>query len=111
MQGARSGGSSGKGGPGPSPGGGGARVRPSSTLRPSGGRRFRGRGVLLALGGALLCAIAFLAVVFLTSGVDGLVRLFTEPRLEARSGRKFTPTGAVKRYMEKLQESPPPERP
>lgn len=83
----------------------------SERLRPRRERWSLKRRILLAFGALFFCAVAFFIVVLLTDGADGLVRFFTEPSLEAKSGRKFTPFGAVKRYFEKLGESQKTENP
>ena len=69
-----------------------------------GERRMRRRRMWLTLGGVMLCLGGALLAVALTHGVDGLRWFFGARWLEARSGRKYTPTGAVKRYVEKLGE-------
>jgi len=68
-------------------------------------RRRRRNRIILVLGTIALCAGGFLLVVGFNRGVDGLVRLFTSAWLESpTSGRKFTPTGAVRRAIEKMSE-------
>ena len=67
-------------------------------------RRRRHRHVWLTLGAIALCVGGALLAIGLTHGVEGLRWFFGAKWLEARSGRKYTPTGAFKRYVEKLGE-------
>ena len=71
------------------------------------GRRARRRKMWLVAGGAVLCICGTLAALALTHGLEGLVRFLTVPSVEARSGRKYTPSGAVRRYLEKRSEQKP----
>ncbi len=70
-------------------------------------RGSRSKKLLLVLAAIAVCAGGFLLVLALTLGIDGVARLFTTPWIEASSGRKFTPAGAAKRFMEKLSEQDP----
>jgi hypothetical protein len=65
-------------------------------------RRARRRQGWLILGAVVLSVGGALLAIVLTQGTSGLVRFFTVPSLEAKSGRKYTPTSAAKRYIEKL---------
>jgi hypothetical protein len=69
--------------------------------RVRGGRRKR---VLLVVIAVVLSMVGMAFAIGATSGFDWLWRFFTVPSLEAHSGKKYTPTGAVKRYFEKLEE-------
>ena len=67
-------------------------------------RSGRRRRLVLALCAAAVTIGAFLVVLAVTRGVGGVVRLFTTPWLEAESGARYTPTGAAKRFIEKMDE-------
>ncbi len=43
-------------------------------------------------------------LILVVQGTGVFVRFFTVPSLKAPSGKKYTPTGAVKRYFEKHRE-------
>ncbi len=73
------------------------------------GRRGRRRRVWLILGAVAFCIGGTLLAIVLTRGTDRLVRLFTEPWLEAKSGKKYTPGGALRRHIEKQSEKRPGE--
>lgn len=67
-------------------------------------RRMCRRRTLLVLVGAVLIVVGFLTCIAMTQGLGFLARFLTVPSLEAESGRKYTPTGAVKRFIEKSVE-------
>ncbi len=67
-------------------------------------RGMRRRKALLIACGVGLVLVSFALCIVLTQGVGWVARLFMEPTLEAKSGRKYTPTGAVKRWIEKQDE-------
>lgn len=67
-------------------------------------RRMRRRRMWLILGAVVLCVSGTLLVLALRQGLGRLGRFLTVPSLEAKSGRRYTPGGAVKRYMEKQSE-------
>ena len=73
------------------------------------GRRVRRRRIWLILGAVVFSIGGTLVAIVLARGTDSLVRLFTEPWLEAGSGKKYTPGGAGRRYMEKQNEKKPEE--
>ena len=64
----------------------------------------RRRRALLVLASAALIVVGFLTCIVLTRGFGFLGRFLTVPSLKAESGIKYTPTGAVNRYFEKLKE-------
>ena len=68
------------------------------------GRRNRRMRLVLVLAGAGLVVAGFALCILLTHGVEGVVRFLTVPTLKAKSGKQYTPQGAVKRYLEKLEE-------
>jgi len=58
----------------------------------------------LVLGAVAVCVAGVALVILLVAGTSGLLRLFTTPWLKAESGNRYTPTGALKRFFEKLAE-------
>ncbi len=66
--------------------------------------RVRRHRLALVLGTVAVCIAGVALVILLVSGTSGLVRLFTVPWLKAESGNTYTPTGALKRFFEKLAE-------
>ena len=66
--------------------------------------RSRRRWALIALCGVGLVLAGFAACLFLTGGFHRAYRFLTVPSLEADSGIKYTPTGAIKRQVEKVDE-------
>ncbi len=68
-------------------------------------RRMRRRKALLVVCGFGLVLVSFALCIVLTHGLGWVTRLFMEPTLEAKSGRKYTPTGAVRRWIEKQDET------
>ena len=67
-------------------------------------RRVRRRRMWLVFGAVVLCVSGAFLVLALRRGFGRLLRFLTVPSLEAKSGRRYTPGGAVKRYMEKQSE-------
>ncbi len=67
-------------------------------------RRMWRRKALLVACGLGLVFVSFALCIVMTHGLGWVARLFTEPTLEAKSGRKYTPTGAVRRWIEKQDE-------
>ena len=67
-------------------------------------RRMRRRRTLLVLASAALIVVGFLTCIAMTRGLGFLVRFLTVPSLKAKSGIRYTPTGAMKRYFEKRKE-------
>ena len=72
--------------------------------RPRRRRRGHRRQKWLILGAIVLSVGGALLAIVITQGTSGLIRFFTVPSLEAKSGRKYTPTSGAKRYIEKLSE-------
>lgn len=68
------------------------------------GSRSRRRWALVALCGVGLVLAGFAVCLFLTRGFNRAYRFLTVPSLEADSGIKYTPTGAIKRQIEKADE-------
>ena len=70
--------------------------------RVRGGRRKR---TLLVVATVIFCVLGMLVVIGATQGFDSLLQFFSVPSLEAKSGKKYTPQGAVKRLIDKLDEA------
>jgi hypothetical protein len=70
-------------------------------------RCMRRRRMWLILGAVVLCVAGTFLALVLTQGLGRLVRFMTVPSLEAISGRKYTPGGAVRRYIDKRNEEKP----
>ncbi len=68
-------------------------------------RRMRRKKALLIACGLGLVLVSFALCIVMIQGVDWVARFFTEPTLEAKSGRKYTPTSGVKRWIEKQDEN------
>ena len=82
----------------------GVRIVPYPAVRRRTWTRGRRRRALLALCGIVLIVAAFAACLVLTHGFHRVFRFLTVPTLEADSGIKYTPTGAIKRKIEKVDE-------
>lgn len=61
--------------------------------------------MLLAVVGGVIVAVAFVLCLALSQGLESIVRFFTVPSLEARSGKKYTPVSGAKRFLEKIDEA------
>jgi len=69
--------------------------------RVRGGRRKR---TVLVIATIVVSLLGMAVVIGATQGFDSLWRFLTVPTLEAKSGKKYTPQGAMKRLIEKLDE-------
>ena len=67
-------------------------------------RRMWRTKVLLIACGVGLVLVSFALCIVMVHGLGWVARLFGEPTLEAKSGRKYTPTSAVRRWIEKADE-------
>ncbi len=68
-------------------------------------RRRARRRLRLILATLAVCIGVAVLLILVVQGTSGLVRFFTVPSLKApSSGKKYTPTGAIKRYFEKRRE-------
>jgi hypothetical protein len=67
-------------------------------------RSGRRRRVLLVAAAIVFSLLALVLAVGLTLGFEGLWRFLSVPSIEATGGVKYTPQGAVRRYIEKLDE-------
>lgn len=67
-------------------------------------RRIRRRRLALVFGSLAACVAGTLLVILLTQGASGFARFFMSPWLKARSGNKYNPISAFKRYFEKREE-------